>query len=254
MSWRMLVLSALIAVIFALLYFLCRSGVKDAIRPSSDQVAGVERKDRSRPSTETHDAAARPPTTADAYPLTNTKREAAKNQIAPIQPDLRGTTSMQRIFTESHPRASAMFREGLESLDEGDFSNARRVFQEILANYGWDCNQNKIAASAYWAIGLCYYREGGDDGLSLAGTFFQSFLQTYSNCQPQELVPAAQIDIAVTYIDRMRLAEKEPARERAARGAATALKTFLEKWPDSPQAYAASLALADVQNYLSKPR
>jgi len=254
MSSRMLALSALIAVVFALLYFLSRSGLRDTMRPSSDKVAGIERKDHSRPSTETHDPAVHPPTTPDADPLTNRNREASKNQIVPIQPDLRGTTSMQRIFAESHPRASAMFREALESLDEGDFNNARRVFQEILANYGWDCNQNKIAASAYWAIGLCYYREGGEDGLSLAGTFFQSFLQTYSNCQPQELVPAAQIDIAVTYMDRMRLAEKEPARERAAQGAATALKTFLEKWPDSPQAYAASLALVDVQNYLSKPR
>jgi hypothetical protein len=254
MSWRTLVFSALIAVTFVFVSFLARSGLKDTTRPPNDRGAGVERKDRPHPTTETHDPMAYPPTTLVATPLPTEKREAAKNQLVPVQPDLRGTSSMQRILADSDPGASGMFQSGLELVNQGDFSNARRIFQEVLSDYGWDCNQNKIAAPAYWSIGLTYYQEGGETGLSLAGTFFQSFLQTYPNCEAKELAQAAQINIAVIYMERMRLAAKEPARERAAQGAAAALKMFLEKWPDSPQAYAASLSLADVQNYLSKPR
>ncbi len=160
---------------------------------------------------------------------------------------------MQEILAGSDPAARFLFQSGLELLDRGDFSMARRVFQEVLADYGWDANQNKLAAAAYWCIGLCYYREGGETGLSLAGTFFQSFLRTYPNCEPQELAQAAEINLAVTYLERMDLAAREPARERAAQGAVAALKAFLEKWPDSPQAYAAGLSLANLQNYLSKP-
>ena len=255
MSWRTLVFSALVAVTtFVFVFFLSRSGLKDTTLPPDDRSAGIERRDRSRPTTETYDPMVRPPTIPEANPLPGEKREAAKNQIVPVQPDLRETSSMRRILADSDPGARAMFQSGLESLNQGDFSNSRRIFQEILADYGWDCNQNKIAAPAYWCIGLSYYQEGGETGLSLSGTFFQSFLQTYPNCEPQELAQAAQINIAVTYMERMRLAAKEPARERAAQGAAMALKTFLEKWPDSPQAYAAGLSLADVQNYLSKLR
>ncbi len=160
---------------------------------------------------------------------------------------------MQRILADADPAASSLFQSGLELLERGDFTGARRVFQEVLAYYGWDGNQNKIAPAAYWCIGFCYYREGGETGLSLAGTFFHSFLQTYPNCEPEELTQAAQINLAVTYLDRMALTIKEPARERAAQGAAAALKAFLEQWPNSPQAYAAGLILADVQKYISKP-
>jgi len=247
MSWRTVVFTALSAIIFVFVSFLARSGLKDTTRPPNDGGARVE-----RPRTETHDPMVHPPTTMMADPLPGEKREAAKDQIVPVQPNLRGISSMQRLLADCDPGATALFQSGLESLNQGDFSNARRIFQEILADYGWDCDQNKIAAPAYWSIGLAYYQEGGETGLSLAGTFFHSFLQTYPNCEPQELAQAAQINIAVVYMEQMRLAAKEPARERAAQGAATALKAFLGKWPESPQAYAASLALADVQDYLSK--
>ncbi len=260
MNWRTLVFSALVAAASVFVFVLFRSGLKDDVRPPADTGgAGVEQEDNSRPAAQSAEPsvseiqAVQGVATAAPDPLPGEKREPAKNQIVPLQPDLKRTSSMQRILADSDPAASALFKSGLELIDRGDFSNARRVFQEVLAYYGWDGNQNKIAAAAYWCIGLCYYREGGETGLSLAGTFFQSFLQTYPNCEPQELTLAAQMNLAVTYLDRMALETKEPARERDAQGAAAALKAFLEKWPDSPQAYAASLSLADLQKYLSKP-
>jgi hypothetical protein len=253
MSRRTLALLVLLAAL-AIVYFLSRSGLHQSARPAGESVAGTQPKLAFPRTTDGDNPAGRLLRPLDAKTLGTEKRETANYGVVHVQPDLTGTPSMQRILAESAPGARGMFQSGLQSLEQGDFNAARRTFHEILADYGWDCAQNKLAGPAYWAVALCYYREGGEDGLALACTFFQNFLQTYPDCEPRELAPAAQIDLAVTYLDRMRLAEKEPARERAARGAVTALKTFLEKFPDSPQAYSAGLALAEMQDCPSCPR
>ncbi len=240
------------AIILISLSFFVRYQWKDVARPPQNKDAHAEGRNLPRATPESLDPGARPPSDVPATLSPTEKREAVKNQMTPVQPDLRLTPSMQRILADSNSAANAMFQRGLEAVNQGDFSTARRIFQEILSDYGWDCNQNKLAPAAYWSIGLSYYQEGGDAGLQTAGTFFQSFLQTYPNCEPKELAQAAQINTAVVYMERMRLADKEAARERAAQSAVTALKAFLEKWPDSPQAYAASLSLGELQSYVAK--
>jgi hypothetical protein len=239
----------LLALLAAIGFFLSRDSFREPLSDTNES-PGTEDKHGSDPSPKTHDAAGRL-RSEPAVPPSAGPEMAANKRMAAVVPNLAESPSIQKMLADSDPRAKSLFQSALQSVERGDFAKARTMLHEILADYGWECNKNRMAAPAYWAIGLTYYQEGGQDGLSLAATFFQNYQQTYPTCEPKELLEAAQINLSVIYMDQMNTAAKENARTRAAQHAADALKAYLEKWPDSPEAYAAGLSYAYVQAYLA---
>ncbi len=94
--------------------------------------------------------------------------------------------------------------------------------------------------------------EGGTENLCLAAGRFADFLAQFNNLKPDVLVEAAQINFAIISMELMYLGPTEQERIEAARAAARALKTFLDRWPDNVQAAAARASLLQVQEYLSR--
>ena len=116
-----------------------------------------------------------------------------------------------------------------------------------------DPNHPNAGASALWAHAYSFYSEGGSDNMQKAKNTFEDFLTLFTN-GPEDLVQAAQIDIAVIDIGLMRSAPTLGYRIAAATEAAQVLRNFFSRWPNCPRAYDAGIAMKSVQNYLLNPR
>jgi hypothetical protein len=108
-------------------------------------------------------------------------------------------------------------------------------------------------ASAFWTYAYSFYDEGGLENAQKAKTTFQDFLALFAN-GPDDLVQAAQINIAVIDINLMQSAPTLGYRIAAAREAVQVLKNFFSRWPNYPRAYDVSIALENAQNFLANPR
>jgi hypothetical protein len=120
-----------------------------------------------------------------------------------------------------------------------------------IGDHGPD-NPN-AGASALWVYAYSFYSEGGMENVQKAKETFEDFIALFAN-GPEDLVQAAQIDIAVICIELMRSAPTLGYRIGAAAEAAQVLKNFLLRWPNCPRAYDASIALKNVQDFLFNPR
>lgn len=167
-----------------------------------------------------------------------------------VRPDLEGLSSKWLAAEDIEPEAKALFEDGFRRIELGDFREARRTLQRLVKKY----SLTKIGAPAYWAIGLTFYREGETHNLVHAERQFKRFLEFFPDSE-QELVRAAQIDIAVIGLELMRSdRENRGLGIIGALEAVMALQAFLEKWPDDPQACAARNHLKEIDDFLLNQR
>ncbi|MBZ5497012.1 MAG: outer membrane protein assembly factor BamD [Acidobacteriia bacterium] len=192
------------------------------------------------------------------------------------EPDLEKVTSLRRILANSDPRARLMLESSLSSIRSHKFLEARLALQILIKTYPDD----QAVALAHWALALGYYREGGLENLRIAADQFSKFSHLYeSDKNLEELVQAAQLDVAVIQIELMCLSASEkgwPIAEFAtydtgampagtlalseldtmmtADNAILNLQMFLSQWPDSPYAPAARASLEQVQEFLAGRR
>ncbi len=188
-----------------------------------------------------------------AHPLVVERLPAAPAPLlrAERRPNLTQEPWALEFLADSDPEAVRSFDEGMALLNSGHCVEARTLFDRLGQTYPAD----KVRVLASWAIGLAYLAEGGTPNWHQAANQFIRFRDTYQADQDvQELVRAAMIDIPIVSMDLMHFAPSEYERMHAAALAQQTLKTFLDRWPDDPQAAAIRAALAEVESYLANPR
>jgi len=211
-----------------------------------------------------------PPTAKNV--TTEAGRNAAESLVL-VRPDLESFSSKWLAADGVEPEAKALFDDGFRLMRVGSLREAREAFRSLINTYP----ESRLAAPAYWAIGLAYYQEGGNENLLEAVDQFKNFLIFFGNSEQaellepsslsfritslpsirieqEELTKAAQIDIAVINTQLMGSTTQETGKKIYAAQAANALKTFLARWPFSPYAPAARIQLNEIQNLLSDPR
>jgi hypothetical protein len=151
--------------------------------------------------------------------------------------------------TFSDPGIRSLFDQGLEFIQRGEFPEARQTFQSITSFHPIE---RKDLPPAYWAVALTFFEEGGSENLERAAVRLKDFLAIFEDA-PDDLAAAAQIDLAVIRLEQIRSAATDIDRINAAKSAANALQAFVERWPDSQQAYAARISLAYVLRQIPKP-
>jgi len=148
------------------------------------------------------------------------------------------------LLSQADPHKRVRFEEGMDLMARGEYGEARQVLQEFQ-----DSGETSLRAPSHWALALSYYLEGGEDNLCLAAGRFADFVVNYS--EPDVLLEAAQIDLAIVSMDLMRTGSTERSRADAAWAAARALKAVLARWPDNDQAPAVRSSLHQVEEYLA---
>ncbi len=123
---------------------------------------------------------------------------------------------------------------------------------EFMANPA-DRQTEEQGASELWALGYSFYSEGGVENEKKGKNIFEDFLVIFAN-GPEDLVQAAQIDIAVIDIKLMHSASTLGYRIAAASEAVEVLKKFILKWPNHPRANDAGISLKIAQEFLLNPR
>ena len=191
------------------------------------------------------DAGKRPAVIANPLgTFANTIRPAGarKNSVQVI--NLADIPSLRKFLPGSSPQTRTLFERGLALMRDGDYREARIAFQALARGHAGD----PFEAPAYFLCGITYHQEGD---LAFAAEGFRNVQLFFGDDQAaQDFVFAAEFDLAVTEVELMRTATTEQARLAAAHSALIALNTFLQNWPNSPQATAAAY-LIEVQQYLS---
>ena len=192
------------------------------------------------------DAGRRPAVMANPLgTFANTVRSAGarKNSVQVIS--LADIPALRRFLPGSSPETRTLFERGLALMGDGDYPEARVAFQTLVRRYDGDT----LKKPAFFVYGITYYLEGD---LALAADQFENFQIFFGNDQEvQDFALAAQFDLAVTEVELMRTATTEQARLAAAHSALIALNTFLQRWPDSPEATDATSYLIELQRYLA---
>lgn len=182
-----------------------------------------------------------------AFAIQRSAKATAKIKLA-AQTSLEDFASVRRILAEAQPEARNVFENGVALLKSGHFPEARSDFQSFILSYPGSA----LEPPASFGIGAAWYL-GGDS--EKAADQFKDFVVSYSNQMGlADLVEAAQINLAVAEIQIMNSASDEKDRRAAATAASMALTPFLLRWPYSPQAPAARIALNEVGAYLSRSR
>jgi len=174
-------------------------------------------------------------------------RDAANRNQRPFQDNVELSSLLQQLLAGADPESAALLERGMKLLQAGDFAGSRREFQAILDNYP----QSVLRPPAQWALALSYYREGGEENMTLSAGRFADFLARYSSYKPEVLVEAAQLDLAVICMNIMRTGPNDKVKIEAASAAARCLQTFLERSPENPQAPAARVSLLQIQSFLA---
>jgi hypothetical protein len=178
----------------------------------------------------------------------STDEKAAGKRVFPIETTLKVPSFLEQILSGADSEEAWLLDRGMGFLKDGNYEEARRLFRALMDEHP----DSTLTAPAQWASAHSYYLEGGPDNIALSAGRFADFLVRFSKYKPEILVEAAQIDLAIICMDIMRSDAKEQVRMEAATAAASALQSFLERWPDNPQAAAARASLLQIQSYLSR--
>ncbi|MBZ5497956.1 MAG: hypothetical protein LAP85_16260 [Acidobacteriia bacterium] len=179
----------------------------------------------------------------DALYRTTAARRAHERKSASM-----AIPSWQRLLAQSAPKARELFETGLAFLRDGRYTEARLTFQNIIRDYPGD----KAVALAYWARGLSFYREGGEENLLLAMDQFMSYSIFFpADRGPADLAEAAQTNIAVIASQAMDSARTEAEKIEAAQNGLRALNYLVVNCPYSPAIPAAEGQIMDLESYLS---
>ena len=173
--------------------------------------------------------------------------EAAGKRVLPVETALKVPSFLEQILEGADPEEAMLLEQGMGFMKAGNYEEARRLFRALMDEHP----DSALKAPAQWALAHSYYLEGGADNIALSAGRFGDFLARFSKYKPEILVEAAQIDLAIICMDIMRSDAKEQVRMEAAAAAASALREFLNRWPDNPQAAAARASLLQIQSYLS---
>ncbi len=143
-----------------------------------------------------------------------------------------------------------LFEAGISKMRKHEYQSAREDFQSLYKAFP----DSKLSVPAYWAIGLAFYEEGGKENLQQAIDYFKNFIIFMGKDEQQELPAAAQLNIAVIYIQLMNTHARTGESKFYAVPAKEALESFLRRWPDSPYAEAAKTQLGLIKSLLASPR
>ncbi len=152
------------------------------------------------------------------------------------------------LLAQSAPKARELFQTGMKFLRSHRFVESRLAFQTLVRTFPGD----EAEPLAYWAMGLSYCKEGGEENLMLAADQFLNWLIFFPGEKGlEDLAEAAQINIALIEWERMNDAKSEKDIINAAKIRAQALTQFLQGYPDSQAAQAAQSHLAEIHWYLA---
>jgi len=176
------------------------------------------------------------------------RRPAANRRQQRIEPAAMQTPAWEGILSRSEPYARELFQSGMRHLRDGSYLKARLGFQTLIRTFPED----KAKPLAYWAMGLCFYKEGGEENSMIALDQFTNWLIFFSGEKGLlDFAEAAQIDATVIGIELLNSALSEKDRIAAGRNTIQALRHFLKGYPDSPGAAAAQARLTQIQGYLA---
>lgn len=172
----------------------------------------------------------------------------APQRASPDEAQLDIPTILEDVLLGSDPAVAGLLKQGLDFMEAGNYPEARRLFQTIMQEHP----ESGLQAPAHFSLALSYYMEGGAQNLALSAGRFADFLVNHKNYQPDVLVEAAQIDLAVVCVELMQSGFSERVKTEAARAAAGSLQTLLERWPDNPQAAVCRATLTQIQEFLAE--
>jgi TolA-binding protein len=174
-------------------------------------------------------------------------RATAHRRMYAVKPASIKVPAWQGVLAQSGPKTRELFETGMSYLRNGRYVEARLAFQTLVRTYPGD----KAQALAYWAMGLSFYKEGGDANLLMASDQLRNFLIFFPG-EPglEDLAEAAQMNIAVIETEMMDYAQSEKQKINAAKITSQALTQFLKAYPDSLEAPAAQIHLVEIQWYL----
>lgn len=224
--------------------------VPESESPGTPPAHQPEKSEGIAASTEAH---ASTPGEASQEPVTNPGEPVPGKYNAPTRQNSKSLPGVScgdvlEKYTFSDPGIRSLFDQGLEFIQRGEFNEARQTFQSITGFHPID---RKDLPPAYWAVALTYFEEGGSENLEKAAVRLKDFLAIFEDA-PDDLAESAQIDLAVIRLEQMRSAATDIDRIAAAKSAADALEAYVERWPDSQQAYAARISLAYVLRQIPK--
>jgi hypothetical protein len=173
---------------------------------------------------------------------------------------------------ERRYKAEELFCAGSQRMKEGKYVEARRIFESLTQSFP----DNRLAAPAYWAIGMTYYDEGGRDNLYIALDQLKVFtiffddggrddsylaLDQFANyaifakgIRHTELLQAAQLNIPIIKLKLMGYGAGQNWVSGYLTEAKRAFEAFLERWPDSQYAPAVKDEIDEIDAMLTRAR
>ena len=97
-----------------------------------------------------------------------TERTAAKS-LAMVRTDLERLSAKWLAAEDLEPQGKDLLEEGLRLMRVGSLLEAREAFQLLINTY----TESRLVSLAYWAIGLAFYQEGGNENLLEAADQFK---------------------------------------------------------------------------------
>ncbi len=132
-------------------------------------------------------------------------------------------------------------------LRQRGYTESRLAFQTLIRTFPGDSAE----PLAYWAMGLSYCKEGGEENLLLAADYYLNWLIFFPGEKDlEDLAEAALINVALIESERINAAQSEKDKFAATQFSAHALAQFLKGYPESPLVPAAQSRLEELQRYL----
>ncbi len=248
MRWKATIaLCILASIAVSILYLIRLKQGKLPSSPGSPQPEETSRLAPELPPFHLKDHPALAPLTAKVASAEVSK--TANESLARIRPDLESLSAEWRLMERVEFQGKDLLEEGLRLMRRRKYREARDAFQLFINTYG----ESSLVPSVSWAIGLAFYEEGGNENLLKAIAHFKTFLSFELNDQ-EGLEEAAQLDIAVIYIQLLSITTEQDSRIVFAAQAENALRTFLARWPTSSYASAARIQLKELEDRLSRSR
>ncbi len=188
----------------------------------------------------------------------SSQNDANAGSLRVMLPDLGSTSPVQKILMDSDPGTRGLFEAGVVRLQNGDFSEAAKDFQQVSVSHPDD----KVGKLADWAIGFALYGltktpsgvlffEGRPTSAAdhwAKGLDFLSLEDGFGG-----LVETTLIDLASVHMNRWR-SGNENIKVFFGRECANELRWFLNRAPNDPQAPAARAALEEILQALPSLR
>jgi TolA-binding protein len=193
------------------------------------------------------EAGSRPATDEAGGTASEDARRRAAGRILAGEAFRQLSSLLEELLAESDPETAALLENGFGLLESRRYDEARSAFRSILEDHP----DSVLRGPAQWCLAYSHYLEGGTDNLALAAGRFADFLVRHGNSKPEVLVEAAQLDLAVICMDLMNSDSSRQLKLEAAAVAVASLQSFVDKWPENPQAEAARASIRRIDAFIS---